>query len=131
MKLFKYWDYVGSISEIETYVETYENDSWNCEPVPVKADLIRMIDTKTSPDVKVLIKNHRGRYTTDGFNDIINSNKKNDILVIYNNQYSTPVEGESDSNLEAALEAAKDLGYEEIYVKTLDLNTYLWKCKRV
>lgn len=130
MKLYKYWDYIGSLSEIESHVEYYENNNWNCEPVPVNADIIRMIDTKTSPNVPVLIKNNRGIYNTDKFKDIISIAKRNDILVIYNNQYSTPVDG-VDTNLNAAIKAAEDLGYDEIYIKTLDLNTYLWRCERV
>ena len=130
MKLYKYWDYIGSLSEIESHVEYYENNNWNCEPVPVNADIIRMIDTKTSPNVPVLIKNNRGIYNTDKFKYIISIAKRNDILVIYNNQYSTPVDG-VDTNLNAAIKAAEDLGYDEIYIKTLDLNTYLWRCERV
>ena len=130
MKVYKYWDYIGSLSEIESHVEYYENNDWNCEPVSVNADIIRIIDTRTSPNVPVLIKNNRSRYNTDGFKDIIAANKKNDILVIYNNQYSTPVDG-VDRNLDVAIGAAKYLGYNEIYIKTLDINTYLWKCERV
>lgn len=108
MKLYKYWDYIGSLSDIESHVEYYENNNWNCEPVPVNADIIRMIDTKASPNVQVLIKNIRSRYNINSFKDIIATNKKN-----------------------AAIEAAKDLGYNEIYIKTLDLYTYLWRCERV
>ena len=130
MRTYRYWDYIGSLSEIESHVEYYENNNWNCEPVPVNADIIRMIDTKASPNVQVLIKNIRSRYNINSFKDIIATNKKNAILVIYNNQYSTPVDG-VDTNLNAAIESAKDLGYNEIYIKTLDLYTYLWRCERV
>ena len=30
MLLFKYWSYVGTLTEIEEYVRVYENDDWNC-----------------------------------------------------------------------------------------------------
>lgn len=54
--------------------------------------------------------------------------KKGDILVLYNNQHR---KSNPDRILELCLEAAKELRYKEIWVKTLDLYTYLWKCKRV
>lgn len=38
MGLFKYWNIVGSLADIEDYVKTYENNEWNCEQIPYKAD---------------------------------------------------------------------------------------------
>lgn len=46
MKLYKYWNYVGSLADIEDYVETYENNEWNCEPIPYKADEYGLISNR-------------------------------------------------------------------------------------
>lgn len=54
--------------------------------------------------------------------------KKGSILVLYNNQRR---KSNPDKILDLCLESAKELGYKEIWVKELDLYTYLWKCERI
>lgn len=39
MQLFKYWNFIGTLTEIETYVSKYENDDWNCAPIIYEADI--------------------------------------------------------------------------------------------
>lgn len=37
--IFKYWNFVGSLAEIENYVKVYENEDWNCDPIKFEADV--------------------------------------------------------------------------------------------
>ena len=131
MKLFKYYDFIGTMLEVELQVKYHENNYWNGEPVPVYADRIRILDNRgLDSSIPFLYKN------TQNYN-IINKDyiikkmaesKKKDILILYNNQYR---KSNPDKILDLCLEAAKELGYKEVYVKTLDLYTYLWRCERV
>ena len=51
----KYWNYVGSLADIEDYVKTYENNEWNCEPIPYKADEYGIINNRHKMPVKNFI----------------------------------------------------------------------------
>lgn len=127
--VYKYNGYIGSLLEVKFQVDYYANGYWNGKPVQVDGDMIRIMGgrgfCREIPHI----------YETTQNTNIINKDyilkkmavsKKGSILVLYNNQHrkSSP-----DKILE--LEAAKELGYKEIWVKTLDLYTYLWKCERV
>ena len=131
MKLYRYYDFIGTMLEVELQVEYHENNFWNGEPVQVYADRVRVIDNRgLDSSIPFLYKNTQN-------DNIINKDyiikkmaesKKEEILVLYNNQGR---KASPDKILELCLEASKELGYKEIYVKTLDLYTYLWRCERV
>ena len=129
--MYKYHDYIGSLLEVKFQVDYYENGCWDGKPIQVDGDMVRIIGGRGfCREIPYLYK------TTQNTN-IINkeyilkkmaATKKGDILVLYNNQHR---KSNPDRILELCLEAAKELGYKEIWVKTLDLYTYLWKCERV
>ena len=131
MKLYRYYDFIGTMFEVELQVEYHENNYWNGEPVQVYADRVRVIDTRgLDSSIPFLYKNTQN-------DNIINKDyiikkmaesKKEEILLLYNNQGR---KASPDRILDLCLEAAKELGYKEVYVKTLDLYTYLWRCERV
>lgn len=129
--VYKYHDYIGSLLEVKFQVDYYENGYWDSKPIQVDGDMIRVIGGRGfCREIPYLYE------TTQNIN-IINKDyiikkmaavKKGDTLVLYNNQHR---KSNPDRILELCLEAAKELRYKEIWVKTLDLYTYLWKCERV
>lgn len=131
MKLYRYYDFIGTMLEVELQVEYHENNYWNGEPVQVYADRIRILDNRgLDRSIPFLYNNTQN-------DNIINKDyiikkmaesKKEEILLLYNNQGR---KASPDKILELCLESAKELNYKEIYVKTLDLYTYLWRCERV
>lgn len=126
--VYKYHDYIGSLLEVKFQVDYYENGCWDGKPVKVDGDMIRVIGGRGfCREIPYLYK------TTQNTN-IINkeyilkkmaATKKGDILVLYNTSIGNLI------LIELCLEAAKELGYKEIWIKTLDLYTYLWKCEKV
>ena len=52
MKLFNYWGFIGSLTEIEDYVRIFDNDYWNGEPVPFEADVYGLIAGRHEMPVK-------------------------------------------------------------------------------
>lgn len=131
MKLFKYYDFIGTMLEVELQVEYHENNFWNGEPVQVYADRVRVIDNRgLDSSIPFLYKNTQNDniINKDYIIKKMDESKKEDILILYNNQYR---KSNPDKILELCLEAAKELGYKEVYVKTLDLYIYLWRCERV
>lgn len=128
--VYKYHDYIGSLLEVKFQVEYYENGCWDGKPVQVDGDMIRILNNRgLSYKIPYLYENTQNTniINKDYILKKMATSKKGDILVLYNNQHrkSSP-----DKILELCLEAAKELDYKEIWVKTLDLYTYLWKCER-
>ena len=130
--VYKYHDYIGSLLEVKFQVDYYENGCWDGKPVKVDGDMIRVIGGRGfCREIPYLYK------TTTQNTNIINKDyiikkmaavKKGSILVLYNNQRR---KSNPDKILDLCIEAAKELGYKEIWVKDLDLYTYLWKCERI
>lgn len=133
--VYKYHDYIGSLLETKFQVEYYNNGYWDGKPVKVAGDMVKLVRYgglsdkipyiyEESQNKNIIIKN------TIDKNYILNKMskaKKGDILVLYDNR----LRNKQNKILDLCIESAKDLGYKEIWVKTLDLYTYLWKCKRV
>lgn len=133
--VYKYHDYIGSLLEAKFQVEYYENGCWDGKPVQVDGDMIKVLEYgglsekipylyETPRNKNIIIKNTINK---DYILNKMSKSKKGDILVLYDNQLGN----HSNKILDLCLEAAKELGYKEIWVKTLDLYTYLWKCKRI
>lgn len=129
--VYKYHGYIGSLLEVKFQVDYYENGYWDGKPVQVDGDMVRIIGGRgfcreipyiyeTTQSINIIDKDYIIKKMA--------ATKKGDILVLYNNQHR---KSNPDRILELCLEAAKELGYEEIWVKELDLYTYLWKCERV
>lgn len=133
--VYKYHNYIGSLLEVKFQVDYYENGCWDGKPVKVDGDMIKVMEYnylsekipylyETPRNKNIIIKN---TISKDYILNKMSKAKKEDILVLYNNQLGNHL----DKILDLCIEAAKDLGYKEVWVKSLDLYTYLWKCEKV
>lgn len=133
--VYKYHNYIGSLLEVKFQVEYYNNGCWDGKPVKVDGDMIKLLKYgglsekipyiyETPKNKNIIIKN---TISKDYILNKMSTSKKGNILVLYNNQ----LRNQPDKIIDLCIEAAKDLGYKEICVKTLDLYTYLWKCERI
>jgi len=127
--VYKYHNYIGSLLEVKFQVNYYENGCWNGKPVKIAGDMVRIIGGRGfCREIPYLYETTQNIINKDYIIKKMAAVKKGDILVLYNNQHR---KSNPDRILELCLEAAKELGYKEIWVKELDLYTYLWNCKRV
>lgn len=128
--VYKYHDYIGSLLEVKFQVDYYENGCWNGKPVKVDGDMIKLVEygglSYSIPHIFEPSQN-KNIINKDYILNKMSKTKKGDILVFYNNQ----LRNQPDNPIDLCLEAAKDLGYTEIWIKTLDLYSYLWKCERI
>lgn len=130
-ELFKYWSIIGTLTEIEDYVRMYENDDWNCEPVPFNADVYGLIKGRHSLPVNNYIFDDKyiafgpSSFKTMEQNAIVSllPKKESNNIIIY-------VTGCSQA-LIAAINAAKDVGYEQIVLKHHDKDTRMYLCQWV
>ena len=129
MGLFKYWNYVGSLADIEDYVKTYENNEWNCEPIPYKADEYGLISNRHKMPVKNFIfseilfgHNSYSQMEKIAINKL-KQQKTSDNIIIYVTGYS--------ASLIAAINAAKNTGYTQVILKHHDKETGLYLCQWV
>lgn len=129
MKLFEYWGYVGTLSEIEDYVRIYEDDQWNCEPVPFKADEYGLICDRHKMPVKNFIydqisfgHNSYGQMEKRA-TSILESQKMCDNLILF-------VTGYTPATI-SAINAARLVGYKQIVLKHYDKDTGLYLCQWV
>ena len=124
--VYKYHNYIGSLLEVKFQVEYYNNGYWDDKPVKVVGDMIKVLKYGgLSEKIPYIYETNKNIISKDCILNKIS--KKGDILVLYNNQ----LRNQPDKIIDLCLEAAKELGYTEVWVKTLDLYTYLWKCERV
>lgn len=129
MKLYKYWNYVGSLADIGEYVKTYENDEWNCEPIPFISDEYGLISNRHKMPVKNFIfseipfgNNSYSKMEKIAINKL-KQQKTCDNIIMYVTGY-TPA-------AVAAINAAKDVGYKQIVLKHFDKDTGMYLCQWV
>ena len=129
MSLFKYWDFIGTMSEVEDYVMTYEKDQWNCEPIPYTADEYSLISDRHSMPVKNFIydqipfgHNSYGQMEKRA-TSILESQKTCDNLILF-------VTGYTPATI-SAINAARLVGYKQIVLKHYDKDTGLYLCQWV
>lgn len=131
MQLFKYWNFIGTLTEIETYVSKYENDDWNCAPIVYEADIYGLIKCRHNLPVNNYIFNDNnvrfgpGSFKTMEQNASVSllHKKESNNIIIY-------VTGCSQA-LIAAINAAKDVGYSQIALKHFDKDTGMYLCQWV
>lgn len=126
MALFKYWEYVGTMSEIENYVMTYDKNEWNCEPIPFNADEFGLIKDRHSMPVSKFLLGHIQFGPSYGnmekaIIDKLKTQKRNDNIIIYVTGYTPAVI--------AAINAARMVGYKEICLKHFDKDTGIYLCQ--
>jgi hypothetical protein len=124
MKLFNYWGFVGSLTEIEDYVRIFDNNFWNGEPVPFEADVYGLIDGRHEMPVKrFILKNIT--FGPTSYHDmeeeaikVLASQKTNNAIIVY-------VTGYTPATI-AAINAAKSVGYTQIILKHHDKDSGLY-----
>lgn len=127
--VYKYHNYIGSLLEVKFQVEYYENGCWDGKPVKIAGDMVRIIGGRGfCREIPYLYETTQNIINKDYIIKKMAAAKKGSILVLYNNQRR---KSNPDKILDLCLESAKELGYKEIWVKELDLYTYLWKCERI
>ena len=129
MKLFKYWNFIGTLSQVEEYVKIYENNDWNCEPIQFEADVYGLIKGRHNLPVDNYIFSDNGvtfgpssfRTMEQNAEVFLLSKKESNTIIIY-------VTGHSAS-LIAAINAAKNAGYTQLILKHHDKETGLYLCQ--
>jgi hypothetical protein len=124
MKLFNYWGFVGSLTEIEDYVRIFDNNFWNGEPVPFEADVYGLIDGRHEMPVKrFILKNIT--FGPTSYHDmeeeaikVLASQKTNNAIIVY-------VTGYTPATI-AAINVAKSVGYTQIILKHHDKDSGLY-----
>lgn len=88
MEIFKYWDQVGTMGQIEEYVEHHDNNNWNCEPIKLDADafyLVGYIDGQESIFSQYLSDEYTKKEVNDTLNEVFSTRNRKDIVVVYIN----------------------------------------------
>lgn len=125
MKLFNYWGFIGSLTEIEDYVRIFDNNFWNGEPIPFEVDVYGLISGRHEMPVKNFILTQI-TFGPTSYHDMeetairkLESQKTNNSILIY-------VTGYTPATI-AAINAAKSVGYSQIILKhhDKDSNIYL------
>lgn len=124
MRLFNYWGFIGTLTEIEDYVRIFDNNYWNGEPVPFEADVYGLISGRHEMPVKNFIL-EKIVFGPTSYHDmeevaikILELQKTNDSIILY-------VTGYTPATI-AAINAAKTVGYEQIILKHHDRDTDLY-----
>lgn len=124
MKLYSYWGFIGSLTEIEDYVRIFDNDYWNGEPVPFEADVYGLIDGRHKMPVKKFILSDI-KFGPTSYHDMeedaiktLESQKTNDSIIIY-------VTGYTPATI-AGINAVKTVGYKQIILKHHDKDSNLY-----
>jgi len=111
MEIFKYWDQVGTMGQIEEYVEHHDNNNWNSEPVKLDADAFYLSEAYTKKDVN------------DVLNKIFSTRNRKDIVVVYINSQD-PKLGRAIQMLVNRLHLE---GYEQVYLNYIVREPWFWE----
>lgn len=124
MKLYNYWGFIGSLTEIEDYVRIFDNDFWNGEPIPFTADVYGLISGRHEMPVKKFILD-KITFGPTSYHDMeeeaiktLEPQKTNSSIIIY-------VTGYTPATI-AAINAAKTVGYDQIILKHHDKDSGLY-----
>lgn len=125
MEIFKYWDQVGTLGQVETYVEHHDNNNWNGEPVKLDADafyLVGYIDGKESIFSQYLSEAYTKKDVNDVLNKIFSTRNRKDIVVVYINSQD-PKLGRAIQMLVNRLHLE---GYEQVYLNYIVREPWFW-----
>lgn len=126
MEVFKYWDQVGTIGQIEEYVEHHDNNNWNSEPVKLDADafyLVGYIDGKESIFSQYLSDEYTKKEVNDTLNEVFSTRNRKDIVVVYINSQD-PKFGRAIQMLVNRLHLE---GYEQVYLNFIVREPWFWE----
>ena len=126
MEIFKYWDQVGTMGQIEEYVEHRDNNNWNCEPVKLDADafyLVGYIDGKESIFSQYLSDEYTKKEVNDTLNEVFSTRNRKDIVVVYINSQD-PKFGRAIQMMVNRLHLE---GYEQVYLNFIVREPWFWE----
>lgn len=126
MEIYKYWDQVGTMDQIETYVEFHDNNIWNCEPVKMDADafyLVGYIDGQESIFSQYLSDEYTKKEVNDTLNEVFSTRNRKDIVVVYVNS--------QDPKFSRAIQMLVNRlhleGYEQVYLNYPVGESWVWE----
>lgn len=126
MEVFKYWDQVGTMGQIETYVEHHDNNEWNCEPIKLDADvfyLVGYIDGVAGIFRDFLPRNYTKKDINDKLNKVFSTRNRKDIVVVYINSIN-PILCRAIQMLVNRLHLE---GYEQVYLNYPVGESWVWE----
>jgi hypothetical protein len=126
MEVFKYWDQVGVMDQIETYVEHHDNNEWNCEPIKLDADvfyLVGYIDGVAGIFRDFLPRNYTKKDINDKLNKVFSTRNRKDIVVVYINSIN-PILCRAIQMLVNRLHLE---GYEQVYLNYPVGESWVWE----
>lgn len=126
MEIYKYWDQVGTMDQIETYVEFHDNNIWNCEPVKMDADtfyLVGYIDGIEGIFRDFLPRNYTKKDINDKLNKVFSTRNRKDIVVVYINSIN-PILCRAIQMLVNRLHLE---GYEQVYLNYPVGESWVWE----
>lgn len=126
MEVFKYWDQVGTMGQIETYVEHHDNNNWNCEPIKLDANvfyLVGYIDNDESIFNQYLSRNYTKKDIDDALNRVFSTRNRKDIVVVYINSVN-PILCRAIQMLVNRLHLE---GYEQVYLNYPVSEPWFWE----
>ena len=126
MEVFKYWDQVGTMDQIETYVEHHDNNEWNCEPIKMDADtfyLVGYIDGVAGIFRDFLPRNYTKKDIDDTLNKVFSTRNRKDIVVVYINSIN-PILCRAIQMLVNRLHLE---GYEQVYLNYPVGESWVWE----
>jgi len=115
MEIFKYWDQVGTMGQIEEYVEFHDNNNWNCEPVKLDADVFLLVGYTNEHESifsQYLSENYSKGEVNDNLNKVFSTRNRKDIALVYINS-EDPKLGRAIQMLVNRLHLE---GYEQVYL---------------
>ena len=126
MEIYKYWDQVGTMDQIETYVEHHDNNEWNCEPIKLDADvfyLVGYIDGVAGIFRDSLSRNYTKKDIDDILNKVFSTRNRKDIVVVYINSIN-PILCRAIQMLVNRLHLE---GYEQVYLNYPVGESWVWE----
>lgn len=126
MEIFKYWDQVGTLGQIETYVEHHDNNNWNGEPVKLDVDafyLVGYIDGKESIFSQYLSEAYTKKEVNDALNKVFSTRNIKDIVTVYINSQD-PKFGRAIQMMVNRLHLE---GYEQVYLNFIVREPWFWE----
>lgn len=127
MEVFKYWDQVGTIGQIETYVEHHDNNNWNCEPIKLDADAFYLVGYIDGQESSIFSQYLSDEYTkkevNDTLNEVFSTRNRKDIVVVYINSQD-PKLGRAIQMLVNRLHLE---GYDQVYLNFIVREPWFWE----
>ena len=124
-EMYKYWDQVGRMGDLEYYVKFNNNDQWNCDPVKLDADVFYLICNNVEYENIYPFEFYDGYSRSDinrELNRVFSTRNRKDIAVVYINS--------SDLELGVAIQMLINRlhleGYDQVYLNFQTYEPWKW-----